>query len=72
MVLLETSLFGRLEVVKPVSETIRNNSRKQLIDVAHKRDRPVILQKGLIVLLKEKNYLASVVLGVLPSKITEL
>lgn len=35
---------GRLEVVKPVRETIRNDFQKQLVHVAQKRYQPIVLQ----------------------------
>ncbi|RVE50667.1 hypothetical protein evm_004699 [Chilo suppressalis] len=34
----ESGLFGRLEVVKPARETIREDSRKQLVYMTQERD----------------------------------
>ena len=56
----ETGLFGRLEVIKPALETIRDNPRKQLIDMAQKRDGPIVLQQGLVTFLEEEYHHVSV------------
>ena len=48
----ETGLFGRLEVIKPAFETIRDDSWKQLVDMAQQRDGPVVLQLSVVTLLE--------------------
>ncbi len=50
----ESGLFGRLEVIEPTRETVRDDSRKQFVDMTQKRDGSVILQQGLITFLEEE------------------
>lgn len=49
-------LFRKLELVSSYDETVDNNPPKQSKDAAHKWDRPIILQKYFITLLKKTSF----------------